>query len=54
MGNKLESGKEPTGLALRLDNSLSIILGDSRLPDANIGSRLDLGVDYTFKKSELK
>jgi hypothetical protein len=48
-GRKPESRKEPTSFALRLDDGLSLILGNSRLPDANIGGRHDLGVDYTFE-----
>lgn len=42
--------KEPTSLALRLDDGMCVILNDSRFPDANVGSRHDLGVDYTFEK----
>ena len=34
---------------------MCLILGDSRFPDAKVGSRHDLGVDYTFeKKSQTK
>ena len=49
-----KSGTEPTSLALRLNNGVGLILGDSRLPDAKIGGRHDLGVDYTSEKSDLK
>ena len=43
-------GKEPTSLALRLDDGVCQVLGDSRFPDAKVGGWHDLGVDYTFVK----